>query len=92
MKPIPKINPANAVERCNGFNRSLAAVASRITLRFNGRIYRGHFTLAGRYLVVTCGSVSAVVEMGSGHLELQARDALLDLAKAGKLRQFAAME
>ena len=92
MRPFPKIYLAYTVERLHRFNRPVNAVALPISLRLKGRIYRGHFTLVGQYLVVTCGSVSTTVEMGSGHPEPQAREALRGLAKAGQLRHFAAID
>lgn len=91
MKPFP-IYLAYAVERSNRFNRPIKAVALPISLRLKGRIYRGHFTLVGQYLVVTCGSVSTTVALESGHPEPRAREALRSMAKAGKLRHFAALE
>ncbi len=80
------------MERNNRFSRPVKAVAARITLTLSGRTYRGHFTVVGRHLVVTCGSVSTTVELESGHPEPQAREALRGLAKAGKVRHYAAIK
>ncbi len=88
MKSVPKLN-GGAVRPDNRHSRIVDGIASRITLHHSGRTYRGYFTVVGKILVVTCGSVSMNVEVVFADPEPQARQALLELVKTGKLKQFA---
>lgn len=69
-------------------NRAADSMASPITLEYRGKLYRGHFTLAGSLLVVSCGAVSKGIAARRGQFELQARQMLMQLAQAGKLHQY----
>lgn len=91
MKLAPKLNSHNVIASNRRHNRLNKTIASPITLQYRGKIYRGHFTVVGKLLIVTCGVVSSNAELRPGHPELQARDALLKLAMGGKLSQFAAL-
>ncbi len=93
MKPLSK-SPYSAVEmeRDRRNNRLSKTVSQAVTFTYKGKIYRGQFTRVGKLLVVSCGKVTTNVVARPGHPEPQARHALFELATAGKLRQFAALD
>ncbi|MBC7944293.1 MAG: hypothetical protein H7X91_03285 [Burkholderiales bacterium] len=67
------------------YTRAIRPGASPITLEHQGKIYRGNFTVVGSRLIVSCGEVITEIEMDHRHPEPQAREAMRELVRSGKL-------
>ncbi|MBC7944333.1 MAG: hypothetical protein H7X91_03500 [Burkholderiales bacterium] len=63
--------------------------ASRITLQFNNKKYRGNYQFDSGRLTVTCGEVISHLDGIEDHVEMRARELLLELARSGQLERFA---
>ncbi len=63
--------------------------ASRITLEFNRNKYRGNYRFNNGRLTVTCGGAIAHLDGVEDHVEMRARELLLQLARSGALQRFA---
>lgn len=70
----------------NRYARPIRPKASPITLEYQGKIYRGTFTVAESRLTVTCAEVIKEIEMAPRHPEPQAREVMRELVRSGKLR------
>jgi len=66
-----------------------APAASRITLEFNGKKYRGNYRFDDGRLTVICGEVTAHLDAVEDHVEMRAREVLYKLARSGELERFA---
>lgn len=91
--PKPRKNRSHRItedDRNNYWTRHdpVAPAASRITLDFNKKLYRGSYQLENGWLTVICGEVIAHID-AQGNPEVQARELLRALARDGQLERFA---